>query len=85
MAKRPDDIWLEIGKERFKVRSESLDHSERTEALARTAAIAPRYGSYQDKTDREILYGPADARAVVIRPPRRELPTTGTPISFRTR
>jgi deazaflavin-dependent oxidoreductase (nitroreductase family) len=54
MAKQPDDIWLEIGKERFKVRGESLEGGERTEALARTAAIAPRYGSYPEKTDREI-------------------------------
>jgi len=54
MAKRPDDIWLEIGKERFKVRGESLEGSERTEALACTAAIAPRYGSYREKTDREL-------------------------------
>jgi deazaflavin-dependent oxidoreductase (nitroreductase family) len=49
-----NDIWFEIGKERFKVRGESLEGSERTEALARTAAIARRSGSYQEKTDREI-------------------------------
>ena len=30
-------------------------------------------------------FSPADARAVVIRLARRELPTTATPISFRTR
>jgi deazaflavin-dependent oxidoreductase (nitroreductase family) len=54
MAKRPDDIWFEIGKERFKVRGESLEGSERTEALARTAAIARRSGSYRERTDREI-------------------------------
>ena len=30
-------------------------------------------------------FSPADARAVVIRLARRELPMTGTPISFRTR
>lgn len=54
MAKHPDDIWLEVGKERFKVRAESLEGSERAEALAGIAAIAPRYGTYQQKTDREI-------------------------------
>jgi deazaflavin-dependent oxidoreductase (nitroreductase family) len=54
MAKHPDDIWLEVGKERFKVRGESLEGPERTEALARIAAISPRYGKYQEKTDREI-------------------------------
>jgi deazaflavin-dependent oxidoreductase (nitroreductase family) len=54
MAKHPDDIWLEVGKERFKVRGESLQGPQRTEALARIATIAPRYGTYQHKTDREI-------------------------------
>jgi hypothetical protein len=42
MAKHPDDIWLEAGHERFKVRGESLQGPERAEALARIAAIAPR-------------------------------------------
>jgi deazaflavin-dependent oxidoreductase (nitroreductase family) len=54
LARHPDDIWLEVGKERFKVRGESLEGPERAEALARIAAIAPRYGKYQEKTDREI-------------------------------
>ena len=54
MAKHPDEIWLEVGHERFRVRGDSLEGSERTEALARIAAIAPRIGAYQEKTDREI-------------------------------
>jgi deazaflavin-dependent oxidoreductase (nitroreductase family) len=54
MAKHPDDIWLEVGTERFKVRGESLEGQERAESLARIAKIAPRYGKYQEKTDREI-------------------------------
>ena len=54
MAKHPDDIWLETGAERFEVRGESLEGRERADALAHIAAIAPRYGGYQDKTDREI-------------------------------
>jgi deazaflavin-dependent oxidoreductase (nitroreductase family) len=54
MAKHPDDIWLEVGTEQFKVRGESLEGQERAEALARIAKIAPRYGKYQEKTDREI-------------------------------
>ncbi len=54
LAKHPDDIWLEVGKERFKVRGDSLEGPERADALARIAAIAPRYGTYQQKTDREI-------------------------------
>jgi deazaflavin-dependent oxidoreductase (nitroreductase family) len=54
LARHPDDIWLEVGKQRFKVRGQSLQGPERAEALARIAAIAPRYGTYQQKTDREI-------------------------------
>jgi deazaflavin-dependent oxidoreductase (nitroreductase family) len=54
MARHPDDIWLEVGTERVKVRGESLEGQERAEALARIAAISPRYGGYQEKTDREI-------------------------------
>jgi deazaflavin-dependent oxidoreductase (nitroreductase family) len=54
MARHPDDIWLEVGTDRFKVRGDSLEGSERAEALARIAAIAARYGKYQEKTDREI-------------------------------
>jgi deazaflavin-dependent oxidoreductase (nitroreductase family) len=54
MAKHPSDIWLEVGKRRFKVRAQTLDGLERADALARIGAIAPRYGTYQQKTDREI-------------------------------
>jgi deazaflavin-dependent oxidoreductase (nitroreductase family) len=54
MAKHPDDIWLEVGSERFKVAGESLEGQERADALARIAAISARYGKYQEKTDREI-------------------------------
>jgi deazaflavin-dependent oxidoreductase (nitroreductase family) len=54
MAAHPDDIWLEVGSERFKVRGESLEGQERVEALARIAKVSSRYGEYQEKTDREI-------------------------------
>jgi deazaflavin-dependent oxidoreductase (nitroreductase family) len=54
MAKHPEDIWLEVGTERFKVRGESVEGLERAEALARIAKVSPRYGTYQEKTDREI-------------------------------
>jgi deazaflavin-dependent oxidoreductase (nitroreductase family) len=54
MAKHPDDIWLEVGTERLKVCGESLEGPERADALARIAAVSSRYGTYQEKTDREI-------------------------------
>jgi hypothetical protein len=64
MAKHPDDIWLEVGTERFKVRGDSLEGPERAEALARIAAIAARYRKYQEKTDREIRHRATDPRAM---------------------
>ena len=54
LAAHPDDVWLEVGKERFKVSCESVEGEERRLAMARVAAIAPRYGKYQEHTDREI-------------------------------
>jgi deazaflavin-dependent oxidoreductase (nitroreductase family) len=54
MAKHPDDIWLEVGTERFKVRAETLEGQERADALTRIAAVSARYGKYQEKTDRKI-------------------------------
>jgi len=38
----------------LKVKADSLKGKAREEALSRIAAIAPRYGEYQKKTDREI-------------------------------
>ena len=54
LAKSPDKIWLEIGNRKLRVVADSLKGNEREEALARIAAIAPRYAGYQKKTDREI-------------------------------
>lgn len=54
LAKHPDDVWLEIGYRRLKVEPTLLKGKERHDALATIAAISPRYGAYQTKTDREI-------------------------------
>jgi deazaflavin-dependent oxidoreductase (nitroreductase family) len=54
MVRHPDDIWLEVGSRKMKVKGESLVGSEREETLARIASVSPRYGAYQKKTDREI-------------------------------
>lgn len=54
IAKNPDKVWLEVGKRKFRARVASLQGAERLAALARVAAVAPRYGDYQRKTDREI-------------------------------
>jgi len=54
LAKSPDKIWLEVGNRRLRVVAKLLKGKEREDALARIAAVAPRYGVYQKKTDREI-------------------------------
>lgn len=54
LASNPDKVWLEVGNRKFKARVDSLQGPEREAALARVAKVAPRYGEYQHKTDREI-------------------------------
>lgn len=54
LARNPDKLRIEVGNRKLAVRADSLQGREREEALARVAAIAPRYGEYQKKTDREI-------------------------------
>src|SRR5260370_11549619 len=54
MVKHPDEIWLEVGSRRMKVRGDSLHGREREEALARIADISAQYGKYPTKNDREI-------------------------------
>ena len=54
LAKNPDSVWLEVGNRRVKVLPTLLKGPERDAALAKIAAIAPRYGGYQKKTDRHI-------------------------------
>lgn len=54
MVRHPDELWLEVGKRKMKVRGESLVGPAREEALRRIAAISARYGGYPNKTDREI-------------------------------
>jgi len=54
LAKSPDKIWLEIGNRKLRVGAELLKGKQREDALARIAGVAPRYGAYQKKTDREI-------------------------------
>ena len=54
LAKNADRVWLEAGNRRLRVRPTLLKGKERDDALAKIAAIAPRYGEYQKKTDREI-------------------------------
>jgi deazaflavin-dependent oxidoreductase (nitroreductase family) len=54
LARSPDHVWAEIGRERFKVRPEVLSGDERSAAWQRVVAVAPGFGGYQEKTDREL-------------------------------
>lgn len=54
LAKHPDNVWLEVGNRKLKVRPALLKGAEREAALTRIAAISPRYAEYQKKTDRQI-------------------------------
>jgi len=54
LAKNPDQVWVEIGNRKIKVKPEILKGQERAQAWQRVVAQAPNYGSYETKTDREI-------------------------------
>ena len=54
LVAHPDEIWLEVGRRKMKVRGDCLTGTAREGALTRIANIAKQYGDYQKKTDREI-------------------------------
>jgi deazaflavin-dependent oxidoreductase (nitroreductase family) len=54
LARHPDQVWIEIGKEKMKVTPETLKGEERAAMWRRIVQAAPNYGSYETKTDREI-------------------------------
>jgi deazaflavin-dependent oxidoreductase (nitroreductase family) len=54
VAKHPDQVWVEFGKQKIKVRPETLTGEERAETWRRIVLAAPNYKSYETKTDREI-------------------------------
>ena len=54
MVEHPDDIWLEVGSRKMKVRGDSLTGREREEALARIVKDLKQYAGYEKKTDRQI-------------------------------
>lgn len=54
IAAHPDKVWVQVGNRKFQARVESLTGKAREEAYARVVKVAPRYGGYLKKTDREI-------------------------------
>ncbi|WP_028933612.1 nitroreductase family deazaflavin-dependent oxidoreductase [Pseudonocardia spinosispora] len=45
---------VEVGSETFPVRARFLEGQEREEIFAKQVAVAPQFGEYQQKTEREI-------------------------------
>ena len=54
LAKNPDLVTIELGKERVEVRAQMLMGDQRELAWDRVVGLAPGYGRYTTKTDREI-------------------------------
>jgi deazaflavin-dependent oxidoreductase (nitroreductase family) len=54
MVQHPDDIWLEVGSRKMKVRGDTLTGRDREEALAGIVKVLPQYAGYEKKTDRQI-------------------------------
>jgi len=54
MIQHPDDVWLQVGARKVRVRGESLTGAERDEAYGRIANTITLYAGYPKKTDREI-------------------------------
>lgn len=54
IAAHPDQVQIEVEGHRVPVVAEQLHGAERTEAWQQIVATAPRFGQYQQKTDREL-------------------------------
>lgn len=54
LAANPDQVWIQVGSRRLKVRARSLSGDERDERWRRIVAKAPNFGNYERKTDRQI-------------------------------
>jgi deazaflavin-dependent oxidoreductase (nitroreductase family) len=54
LAQNPDRVSVDVGKRHVKVRPESLNGSAREAAWRRVVERSPRYGTYEEKTDRLI-------------------------------
>jgi deazaflavin-dependent oxidoreductase (nitroreductase family) len=54
VAAHPDQVWIEFGDEKHKVRPEILRGEERAAAWEQVVREAPQFGTYTTKTDREI-------------------------------
>ena len=54
MARRPDEVWVQVGSRRTRVKPESLKGADRAKAWKRIVSKYSNYGDYEKRTDREI-------------------------------
>jgi len=54
MAAHPDEVWVQVGNRRLRVKPETLKGAERANAWRRIVSEYANYGTYEKKTDREI-------------------------------
>jgi deazaflavin-dependent oxidoreductase (nitroreductase family) len=54
LAHNPDQVWLQVGSKRMKVRPEVVKDDARAKAWKRIVSEYSNYGGYEKKTDREI-------------------------------
>lgn len=54
MARHPDQVWLQAGMRRVRVRPETVTGVDRASAWKRIVSEASNFGEYQKQTDREI-------------------------------
>ena len=54
LAKDPADAWVDLGEGEFPVTADLLSGDQRTDQWNRVVDLAPGYGRYSEKTDREI-------------------------------
>ena len=54
LAGHPEQVWIEVGSSKLRVKPEMLEGQEREDAWQRIVAEAPNYAAYPTKTDREI-------------------------------
>ena len=54
LAKNPHQVTINLGDSEMNVSAETLKGAERDEAWKRIVAVAPAYGKYETKTDRQM-------------------------------
>jgi deazaflavin-dependent oxidoreductase (nitroreductase family) len=54
IAAHPDQVWAEVGGQRFRVNVEQLEGERRDAAWQKIVTAQPRFGGYTKKTDREL-------------------------------